>query len=70
MADDDDVIQVLNGMNSNMEKDKYLFYKLVNKIKSKEDFPRKINKASQRECDEKEPNKKAKLKYQHINQQT
>ena len=62
MADDDDVIQVLNGRNCNMEKDKYLFYKLVNKIKSKEDFPRKVNKASQREWDEKEPNKKSKIK--------
>ena len=61
-ADDDDVIQVLNGRNCNMEKDRYLFYKFVNKIKSKADFPRKLNKASQREWDEKEPNKKSKVK--------
>ena len=61
-ADDDDVIKVLNGRNCNMEKDMSPFYQLVNKIKSKEDFPRKVNKASQREWDEKEHNKISKVK--------
>ena len=62
IGDDDGDIQVLNGGNCNMDKGNYLFYKLVNKIKSQDDIHRKLNNVNQREWNEQETNKTSNVK--------